>query len=600
MKIPESENNSLQKELGSLKRKLSALEKEVEKKRLLEQELMASEKKMRSIFRAAPTGIGVGKEWILLEANEHLCSMTGYKKEELIGKSARILYPSQEEFERVGKEKYAQIAEKEIGQLETQWQKKDGTIIHILLTSSSVEDSGLEGGVTFTALDITERVEMHTALNMVVEQYKNLFNSIRDSILVSDTNRKIIQYNPAFSDLFGYLPGEIEGEKTSVIYKDLDEFREMGTRLMENIDNPNFILTVSYKKKNGEIFTGETNVFYLRNQDGEITGFIGTIRDVSERMEAEKKLEYSYNLMRFIIEHTNSAVAVHDRDLNYVYVSQRYLDDYNITDRDVIGKHHYEVFPDLPRKWRNVHQRALAGEISSSERDPYFKENGEVVWTRWECRPWFESDGSIGGIIVYTEVITKRVLAEEAVKESERKLSTLLSNLPGMAYRCLYDSDYTMKFISAGCIDFTGYEPKELIDNSVISYAALIHPDDAEMVWNSIQNAVADDQPFVIEYRIIDREGKERWFWEQGCEVSKTKDRDLILEGFITEITDRKRVEKELLKIKSSLEEQVEERTRELKERINELERFHQATIEREFRIKELQDEINRLKKENQ
>ena len=105
--------------------------------------------------------------------------------------------------------------------------------------------------------------------------------------------------------------------------------------------------------------------------------------------------------MKYIIEHNRSAVAVHDMDMNYIYVSQRYLKDYNVKEKDVIGKNHYDVFPDLPQKWRDVHQKVLAGEIFSEEDDAYEREDGSVDWTRWECRPWYEEEGTIGGLIVY-------------------------------------------------------------------------------------------------------------------------------------------------------------------------------------------------------
>jgi PAS domain S-box-containing protein len=130
---------------------------------------------------------------------------------------------------------------------------------------------------------------------------------------------------------------------------------------------------------------------------------------------------HSNELLQYIIEHTNSAVAVHDRDLRYKYVSKRYLKDYGIQGQDIIGRHHYDVFPDLPEKWREVHRKALAGEVSRSERDPYERADGTVEWTRWECRPWYEANGSINGIIVYTEVITERVKAEETLRESEHR-----------------------------------------------------------------------------------------------------------------------------------------------------------------------------------
>jgi len=167
--------------------------------------------------------------------------------------------------------------------------------------------------------------------------------------------------------------------------------------------------TVTNDGSNGWIWArGEAR----KDEDVNITELWGAVQDITERKRNERELVHSRDLMRYIIEHNRSAVAVHDKELKYLYVSQRYIDDYRVKEKDIIGKHHYDVFPDLPEKWREVHRRALRGEISSAEKDLYIREDGTADWTRWECRPWYEGDGSIGGIILYTEVITERIRIE--------------------------------------------------------------------------------------------------------------------------------------------------------------------------------------------
>ncbi len=143
--------------------------------------------------------------------------------------------------------------------------------------------------------------------------------------------------------------------------------------------------------------------------------FSGTHQDISQRKHYEE-------MMRYIIEHTRSAIAVHDRDLNYIFVSQRYLDEFGIQE-NIIGRHHYEVFPDLPKKWRDVHRRCLAGEVISRDDDHFQRSDGTLEWTSWECRPWFTSEGEIGGIIVYTEVITQRKQAEQQHERLQEQLA---------------------------------------------------------------------------------------------------------------------------------------------------------------------------------
>ena len=150
----------------------------------------------------------------------------------------------------------------------------------------------------------------------------------------------------------------------------------------------------------------------------------------SNRQKSEEQLIHSHDLLDYVVSHARVAIAIHDRDLRYIYVSKQYLKEYKVKEKNVIGRHHYEIFPDLPQKWRDAHQRSLTGEVLSAEEDPYYREDGSVDWTRWECRPWYESDDSIGGIIIYTEVITERINMAESLRQSEHKLATHLQNTP--------------------------------------------------------------------------------------------------------------------------------------------------------------------------
>ena len=105
---------------------------------------------------------------------------------------------------------------------------------------------------------------------------------------------------------------------------------------------------------------------------------------------------------------------------------------------------------------------------------------------------------------------------EKELHESERKLFTLMNNLPGMAYRCLNDKNWTMEFVSQGCLELSGYTADEIIQNRVVAFSALIHPEDRAMVWEEVQAGIARQQPFLAIYRLITRRGKEKWVWEKG------------------------------------------------------------------------------------
>jgi PAS domain S-box-containing protein len=140
-----------------------------------------------------------------------------------------------------------------------------------------------------------------------------------------------------------------------------------------------------------------------------------------------------------------------------------------------------------------------------------------------------------------------RKQTEAILRESKRSLSTLMSNLPGMAYRCLNDRDWTMKFVSEGAYDLTGYQYSELVDNREISYSELISPEDQDTVWNDVQAALHRKHPFQLVYRINHKSGREKWVWEQGQGVYSPAGELLALEGFITDITERKHAESALI-----------------------------------------------------
>lgn len=130
--------------------------------------------------------------------------------------------------------------------------------------------------------------------------------------------------------------------------------------------------------------------------------------------------------------------------------------------------------------------------------------------------------------------------------ESERFLGTLISNLPGTAYSCRNDRDWTMTYLSPGVEELTGYEASELLGEGGTAWADLIHPDDRERVWQDVQAALRRKRPFRLEYRIRTRTGETRWMWEQGRGVYDDGGELLKLEGFITDVTERTRARERL------------------------------------------------------
>ena len=192
-----------------------------------EKRLTDSEAKLRSIFRVAPTGIGVVRGRILVDVNARICEMTGYLREELIGQSARILYPTQEDFDFVGVEKYRQIRERNTGTVDTRWQRKDGTVIRVLLGSTPINPDDLEVGITFTALDITEREKIVEALGQSEEKFERAFRSSPVLMAITTVEEgRFLDVNECFLSTLGYRREEVVG-RTS---KELNMFVEPTAR----------------------------------------------------------------------------------------------------------------------------------------------------------------------------------------------------------------------------------------------------------------------------------------------------------------------------------------------------------------------------------
>jgi len=118
----------------------------------------------------------------------------------------------------------------------------------------------------------------------------------------------------------------------------------------------------------------ESIVFPIEEQDNKVVLLGSIANDITEKKKAEEDLIQFNNLIEYIIKHNSSGIAVHDKNMNYMYVSERYLERYGLKGKNIIGKHHYEVFPDLPQKWREVHKRSLKGEVISKKEDPYYRE----------------------------------------------------------------------------------------------------------------------------------------------------------------------------------------------------------------------------------
>jgi len=179
----------------------------------------------------------------------------------------------------------------------------------------------------------------------------------------------------------------------------------------------------------------------------------------------------------------------------------------------------------------------------------FLRRDGKELWVSVNARAIKDDNGMIVAYYGWNTDVTERKKAEEALRTSREQLSTLLSNLPGMAYRCENNENWNMHFVSDGSLALTGYTAEELTGDQAKCYEQIIHPDDRHYVREQVEAALRKGARFEIEYRIITKDSSEKWVWERGRCVDEA-----TVEGFITDVTDRKRYEETLLE-KSILEE---------------------------------------------
>ena len=141
-----------------------------------------------------------------------------------------------------------------------------------------------------------------------------------------------------------------------------------------------------------------------------------------ERSHAAALLQAREELLKIFVKNVPAGAAMLDRDMRYLEVSDRWCADYSVDATHALGRSHYELFPDMPARWKEAHRRALEGETLRADEDRWDREDGITTWVRWEIRPWKTAHGTVGGILIFAEDITRRKKIEEALADVSRKL----------------------------------------------------------------------------------------------------------------------------------------------------------------------------------
>jgi len=268
---------------------------------------------------------------------------------------------------------------------------------------------------------------------------KSALSAAPDATLIVDHDGRIVFASDRVRDVFGYTPDELTDQPIERLVPEYVRAAHTESRL--SFQAAPYIVPMKARSvlsglaRDGRIFPAEIGLSPIA-----LRQVICVVRDVTSAKDHEAAVSRRIQALetqaaasasdarqredhlKLFVKHTPAAVAMLDRNMCYLMVSDRWLDDYGLVRRDITGLSHYDLFPEMPEAWRQAYRRALAGETVRQLEDSFLRSNGHREWLRWELCPWYDAGGSVGGILIFTEVITQRKLGELALADSRALL----------------------------------------------------------------------------------------------------------------------------------------------------------------------------------
>lgn len=264
-----------------------------------------------------------------------------------------------------------------------------------------------------------------------------------------------------------------------------------------------------------------------------------------ERLQAGTLLREREEQFRLFVEYAPAAIAMFDTQMRYLVASQRWQADYGLTGQPLRGRCHYDVFPDMPERWQEIHRRCLAGAVVRLEEDAFVRSDGSVQWLRWEIRPWHAAAGTIGGILIFAEDITARKQADAALLAANAKLQHVLASSPAVLYSLKLDGDtVTSVWVSDNVNTLLGYAMPPTWNASW--WLDSLQPQDREAGQLQLPDLLQRGH-LVSEYRFRHQDGTYRWIRDEKRLLRDDQDRPTECVGSWTDITERKQAEQMLL-----------------------------------------------------
>lgn len=288
--------------------------------------------------------------------------------------------------------------------------------------SKMIYEKGVLVKVTAISRNITNEIKLKRKSEESSTLYQLISETSQDIVCLHDLKGAYTYVSPSVKDSLGYLPEEIIGLTPYDIMHpdDMERARNEAHKPLLKGDKENYF-EYRLRHKDGSYIWFESISTAIVDEKGQVTSLRSSTRNIQIRKGQEQIIKnQNYRLESFVLA-TPAPVAMFDKDMIYLAHSSQWLKTYGLEGHDILGKGHYEVFPEIGEEWKQIHRECLAGEVHRREEDPFERENGEVQWIKWEVKPWYNNKGDIGGIIMLTEDITHAKRQEMELIEAKEK-----------------------------------------------------------------------------------------------------------------------------------------------------------------------------------
>ena len=470
---------------------------DVTERKETDEKLKKSEESYRYLVKHAPSGIYeidfINNKFVVV--NDVMCIKSGYTREELLNEVGPfdILSPQSAE---LYKDRLVKLSKgEEVPNIfEFEIVRKDGKILWASINVKyKQDDDGNIVGATVVSHDITERKEMEQALAESEKKYKNLFKSIKDSILIVDINRNILNFNAAFASTFGYELDDLKGKSTLHIHENKETFEAFGEALKENFGNSGFLKTTNYRKRNGDVFPGETGTYYFKDDTGETTGYIGVIRDVTKRRRIEAELIKSEEKYRNLHDTMPLAALIYGQDFKVLEWNQGAEKMFGWTKEDILGKDFFDFIildKDKEELGKLANQLRMGDLPVINNINENKTKDGNTIICEWFNSVYHNCKGRTVGVVSLAMDVTSKQLTENKLRENEALMKSIFRATP--AGIGLINTSRVINWTNAKLREMTGYSEEDLTGQEM----RILYPNDEEY------NHVLEDK-----YRQIDEKG---------------------------------------------------------------------------------------------